>query len=187
MQLRNTSQRYGAITIGLHWLVALTIFGLFGLGLWMAELDLYHPWYHKAPALHKGIGLLLFALIVLRLLWRLGNPRPQPLPGHGRVERRAASLVHVLLYLLPLLLMGFGYLISTADGRPVELFGLLEIPATVTSMTDQEEAAGDIHLAMAIVLMAVVLLHVAGALKHHFVDRDNTLRRMLGADPTQRG
>lgn len=180
MQWRNTPQRYGVIAVALHWLAALAVFGLFGLGLWMTELNLYHPWYHRAPELHKSIGLLLFALMVLRLLWRLGNPRPQPLPSHGRLERRAASLAHGLLYLLLFTLMGFGYLISTADGRPIELFGLLEIPATVTSITEQEEVAGDIHLALAIVLMTLVVLHGAAALKHHFVDRDNTLRRILG-------
>ena len=71
MHWRNTATAYGLLSIGMHWLVALAVFGLFGLGLWMVGLDYYSSWRHTAPALHKGIGLGLFALMLLRLLWRL--------------------------------------------------------------------------------------------------------------------
>jgi cytochrome b561 len=180
MTWRNTTQRYGLITIALHWLVAIAVFALFGLGLWMTELNLYHPWYYKAPALHKSIGLLLFMVMVLRLVWRLINPHPATLPTHSRFERVAAGVVHGLLYLLLFAVMIAGYLISTADGRPIEIFGVVSIPATITAIPNQEDVAGELHLILAIVLIALALLHAAAALKHHFVDRDNTLRRMLG-------
>lgn len=180
MQWRNTKQRYGLIAIAFHWLVAITVFGMFGLGLWMTSLDYYHQWYYKAPALHKSVGLTLFAVMVLRLVWRLLNPRPEPLPSHGRFERVLASLMHALLYLLPFALMSAGYLIPTADGQPVEIFGLVSIPATITSIPDQEDVAGDVHLTLAITLITLAVLHAIAALKHHFIDHDNTLRRMLG-------
>lgn len=180
MQWRNSKQRYGLIAIALHWLVAITVFGMFGLGWWMTELTLYHPWYYKAPALHKSIGLLLFMVMVLRLVWRFVNPYPDPISTHSRFERVAARLVHGLLYLLPFVVMISGYLISTADGRPIEIFGVVSIPASITSIPNQEDVAGEIHLVLAVVLIALALLHAAAALKHHFVDRDNTLRRMLG-------
>lgn len=180
MQLRNSREGYGLVAIALHWLVALVVFAIFALGLWMSELDLYHPWYHRAPALHKSIGLLLFGVVTLRLLWRLGNPQPAPLPSHTPLQQFAARSVHRLLYLLLFLTMLFGYLISTADGRGVEIFALLEIPATLTSLPEQEDVAGVIHATLAFILIGVVLLHAAAALKHHFIDRDPTLLRMVG-------
>ena len=180
MQWRNSEQRYGLVAIALHWLVAITVIGMFILGLWMTSLTLYHPWYHRAPYLHKSIGLLLFMVMVVRLVWRLGNPRPEPLPTHARWERMAAHLMHGVLYLLLFTVMIFGYLISTADGRAIESFGLFSIPATITSIPDQEDVAGEIHEVLAITLIVLVVLHAAAALKHHFIDRDNTLRRMLG-------
>lgn len=180
MQWRNSKERYGAVAISLHWLVAITVVGMFALGLWMTELNLYHSWYYKAPALHKSIGLLLFAVMVARLVWRLFNQHPEPLPTHSRLERVVASLAHTLLYLLLFAVMIAGYLISTADGRPIEIFGVISIPATITSIPEQEDVAGEVHLILAITLIALALLHAAAALKHHFVDRDNTLRRMLG-------
>lgn len=180
MQLRNDTERYGLVAILLHWLVALTVFGMFGLGLWMTGLTYYDPWYHRAPALHKSIGVLLFMVMVARLLWRLRNPPPSPLPSHGLMERAVAHAVHLWLYIMLFAVMLAGYLIPTADGRAVEVFGLFSVPATLTSLPQQEDLAGTVHLYLAMFLMALVALHIAGALKHHVIDRDRTLKRMLG-------
>ncbi|GAB4293528.1 MAG: cytochrome b [Thiohalomonadaceae bacterium] len=179
MRLRNDREHYGLVAVTLHWLVALTVFGLFGLGLWMTGLTYYDPWYRQGPALHKSFGVVLFAVMLVRLAWRLYSPPPAPLASHTPLERRAAHLVHGLLYLLLFAIMASGYLISTADGRAVEVFGLFSIPATITSIPQQEDVAGAVHLTLAVTLMVLVLLHIAGALKHHFIDRDRTLRRML--------
>jgi len=180
MRIRNDRERYGLVAVLLHWLVALTVFGLFGLGLWMTSLTYYDAWYRQGPALHKSIGVVLFVVMLARLAWRLYSPPPAPLASHTPLERRAAHLVHGLLYLLLFAIMASGYLISTADGRAVEVFGLFSIPATITSIPRQEDVAGAVHLFLAITLMTLVLLHIAGALKHHFIDRDRTLKRMLG-------
>jgi cytochrome b561 len=145
--LRNTPERYGLVTIALHWLVALAVFGLFGLGLWMTGLDYYDPWYKRAPDLHKSIGALLCAVMIMRLVWHIANPRPRPEPTLTTFERTASSLTHALLYGLLFAVMAAGYLISTADGRPLEVFGLCAIPATLVGLPDQADLAGDIHLA----------------------------------------
>jgi cytochrome b561 len=74
--LRITPDTYGPVAIVLHWLTDFAVIGLFAMGLWMTGLDYYHPWYHRGPEVHKAVGILLAALLVLRLLWRLGNPHP---------------------------------------------------------------------------------------------------------------
>lgn len=180
MHWRNTDNLWGATAITLHWLTALVVFGLFGLGLYMVELNLYHPWYHKAPHLHRSIGVLLFLATVARLGWRLWNPPPSPLATHQWWEKLLARLVHGLLYLLLFAVMISGYLISTADGRGIEVFNWFSVPATLSSVEKQEEIAGTAHLLLASTLIAFALLHAGAALKHHFIDRDSTLRRMLG-------
>jgi cytochrome b561 len=180
---RNSRQQYGIISIALHWLVALLVFGLFGLGLWMVELDYYHRWYQRAPDLHKSIGISLFGLMLLRQLWRYTNPRPAPLPSHANWEKRLAGAVHGFLYLLLFVLMLSGYLISTADGRAIEVFGLFRVPATLTGIPNQEDLAGVVHQILGYVLIGLVALHALAALKHHFLDRDGTLRRMLRGTP----
>ena len=85
---------------------------------------------------------------------------------------------HRLLYLLPLLLVVSGYLISTADGRSIDVFGWFEVPATLQGIQGQEDIAGDVHFALAMLLLAVIMLHVMAALRHHLVHKDDTLRRM---------
>ena len=180
MQWRNTRNSWGLVAILTHWLVALSIFGLFGLGLWMTELDYYSPWYRQAPDLHRSIGVLLLIVILLRLAWRWLNARPSDLPTHRPWEVSAAHLAHTLLYLLPLAIMLTGYLMSTADGRGLSVFGWFEIPALFTAIDQQETIMGDLHRILAWVLMGLVAVHAAGALKHHIFDRDTTLTRMLG-------
>lgn len=180
LPLFNTKDRFGFLTIFIHWLMALALVGLFVLGLWMVELDYYHSWYVKAPDIHRSVGILVFFLLIIRLINRLLDPPPQPVPGTRPAERVAALLVHWLMYLLVLAVVITGYLISTADGRAVDVFGWFQVPATLTSIDDQEDRAGELHYLLAITLMAVATLHTMAALKHHFVNRDSTLRRMLG-------
>lgn len=174
---RNTHNNYGWISIVLHWLVALAVTGLFALGLWMVDLGYYDPWYQRAPDIHRSSGVLLFAVMLARLAWRYLNPRPDP--GGTALQKKAASLVHRLLYLMMYLLMLSGYLISTADGRSVDVFGLFSIPATLSGLENQADIAGKVHQLLAFGLIGLASLHALAALKHHFIDHDRTLRRML--------
>jgi len=130
--------------------------------------------------LHKGIGITLFAVVLFRLIWRLLNPKPAPLLNHAAWERLVAGVMHVLLYLLLFSVMVSGYLISTADGRSLEVFNLFAIPATISGIDNLEDIAGNVHLILTCSLMGLAMLHALAALKHHFFDKDRTLLRMLG-------
>lgn len=180
MQLRNSSSRYGAVSIFLHWSVALAVFGLFALGLWMVGLDYYDPWRKEAPDLHKSIGLTLLAVMVIRLVWRFISPPPPPLASYSPATRVGAKLGHVFLYLSLFALMTAGYLISTAEGVGIPVFGLFEVPALISSLPDQADVAGVVHLWLAWTVVIFAVLHGLAAFKHHFIDRDVTLTRMLG-------
>ncbi len=180
MAWRNNHLTWGWVTVGIHWLTVLAVLGLLSLGLWMVDLGYYHLWYHKAPLIHKSIGILLFGMTLFRLIWRLTHASPLPLTSHSVLEQRAAAAVHRLIYLLLLGTMITGYLISTAAGKPVSVFGWFEIPAIMKGFKGQADIAGNIHRILALSLGGLALLHALAALKHHFIDRDKTLIRMLG-------
>ena len=178
---RNTADSYGRVSILLHWLIAAVVPGLFVLGLWMVELDYYDAWYHRAPELHKGTGVLLLGVVLFRLAWRLGNP--QPLLTGTPPQRRLAHTMHRVLYGILFAVIISGYLVSTADGRPIDVFGLVELPSVLSGIDRQEDIAGVIHLVLAICLIGLIALHALAALKHHLIDHDRTLIRMLSSKP----
>jgi len=178
MKLTNQTQSYGLISILLHWGMAITIIGLFCFGLWMTSLGYYDPWYHQAPSIHKSIGILLAGAWIFRVLWKLINKAPIPLTTHTSIERKLAYFAHVALYILMACIMTSGYLISTADERAIEVFNWFTIPATITSIENQEDIAGEVHFYLALALIGLASLHAAAAIKHHFIDKDDTLRRM---------
>ncbi|UZD59739.1 cytochrome b [Shewanella algae] len=176
--LANTRQGYGLVSILSHWLSAIAVIGLFGLGYWMVDLTYYSAWYQKGPHLHKSIGILLLALTLVRLLWKLLSQSPQAIPDKPLLQK-AARLTHWGLYLLLLLIMLSGILISTADGRGITVFDWFELPGVGELFNNQADIAGAIHKYAAYSLMALVVLHALAALKHHFIDKDQTLVRMI--------
>lgn len=180
MRLRNSSDRYGLVSMAMHWSVALAVFALFALGLWMTGLSYYSEWYRTAPALHKSVGVVLFAVMVFRILWRLVTPQPAALSTHSPAVQLLSRVGHALLYLGLFVVMISGYLISTADGRGISVFDLFEIPALITGLPNQADLAGAVHWYAAWVLVILAGLHALAALKHHLIDRDTTLMRMLG-------
>ncbi len=178
MQLRNTLERFGWPVIMLHWLMAALVIGLFSLGLWMVELDYYNEWYTRTPYLHKSIGVCVFVLLIVRVCWRFTNVQPTPF-ATGLVQR-LGSAAHITLYVLLAVTTTTGYLILTADGRPVDVFGVIAIPASITSLPDQEDLAGLWHWYLALCLVVLAGVHALAAFWHHLVLHDATLRRMLG-------
>lgn len=182
MQVRNTDNRFGVVTISLHWLVAVAVFGLFGLGYWMVGLSYYDDWYRTGPDIHRSVGILLFAAMVLRLCWRFVNPVPGPLPNHSRFEVLAAHGAHLMLYVLTFVAMISGYLISTADGSSVSVFDWFQVPSVTGQVKGLEDTAGVVHYWSTWALVVLAGLHGMAAVKHHLIDRDDTLRRMLGTD-----
>ncbi|NHB87255.1 cytochrome b [Photorhabdus tasmaniensis] len=183
MLWKNTSNQFGHLSVLLHWLVALTVYGMFALGLWMVTLGYYDTWYHGAPEIHKSIGILLLIAMVVRVIWRFASPPPKPLASYSRLTRISSVLVHILLYTLLFSILISGYLISTADGQPISVFDWFTVPATLTGQGKQADTAGMIHLYLAWTVVILSLLHAVAALKHHFIDRDATLKRMLGFRP----
>jgi len=180
MRWFNTENDWGVISIAIHWLSALIVFWQFGFGLWMVELSYYDAWYHKAPDLHKSIGLLFLMLTLIRLVSRQYNCIPKALINHTPREQKIALIIHCLLYWFLFTVMISGYLISTADGRAVAIFNWIEVPATLYGVDKQEDVAGVIHLWLAICLIGSALLHILAAFKHHFFNQDRTLKRMFG-------
>jgi cytochrome b561 len=180
VQWKNSPVQFGHISVLMHWLVALFFYAMFALGLWMVGLGYYDDWYHRAPELHKSIGVALFLVMVFRLLWRFISPPPSPLKSFSAATRIGAWLAHLMLFLGIFTILISGYLISTAEGQPINVFGWFEIPATLFGLNQQADIAGVIHLWVAWGIVIVSVLHGLAAFKHHFIDRDTTLTRMLG-------
>jgi len=175
---KNSDSDYGNISKCLHWLAALTVFSLFGLGLWMVELDYYDSWYRKGPNLHRSIGVLLMLLMLGRLIWLMFSNKPQPLASHRPWERALATIVQWLMIILIFTIGITGYLITTADGLAVDVFNWFSIPSSGKWISNQEDLAGDLHKYLAYSMVSLALLHAIAAFKHHFIDKDTTLKRM---------
>ncbi|MBK8906998.1 MAG: cytochrome b [Rhodospirillales bacterium] len=186
MKWRNSRNAYGLIGIVTHWVLAVAIVALFVSGLWMVDLTYYHPWYNRAPDLHKAFGVLTAVAMAVRLLWRWWDGVPEPAAGVRRWEAAGASVAHGLMYLGVFVTAISGYLIVTAKGDPVDVFGVVAIPAVIHDLPRQADTAGAVHYWVAIALIALAGLHTMAALKHHVLDRDETLIRMLRAGRTER-
>lgn len=177
---RNTNDRYGTIAQSFHWIVALLVIGLLCVGLYMTGLK-PGPDMFKIYALHKSVGIVVLGLAVLRLIWTLSNPHPHALPTHQKWERFLAKLVHVFLYFAIIAMPLSGWIMSSAKGFPVNLFGIegLTLPDLVSTDKNIARSAGQFHEFAAYALIAAIGLHFAGAMKHHVIDKDGTLRRMV--------
>lgn len=181
LAIRNTPSRYGWAAIVLHWLIAVLLIGQLGLGLAMIRMASQRTAFELIQ-LHKSLGVLLLGLIVLRLGWRIGNP-PPPLPETtGLLERRAAPLAHAALYLLQVALPVSGWaLVSTSvldiPTVPFDLFVMPNLPLAVSDAAERFWSAA--HAWLAYGAVALVALHAAAALRHHFRLRDDVLVRMI--------
>jgi len=197
MALRNTDQGWGWLSRFFHWALALTILGLFAVGYYMVEIlgestDPYAVGERiELTQLHKSIGFTLVGFVVLRLLWRFMNPTPA-LPAHmGALERLAAHGGHLALYVLMIVTPVTGWLMASAsplndpDAYPMqiknEVFGLFAMPDPYP-VGDKalSELFGEIHELSAWAIVIIAAVHALAALKHHFVDKDTVLTRMLG-------
>ena len=169
---------YTRTSIALHWLVAVLITAGFTLGLTMNALPI-SPQRVRLFAYHKWIGITVLGLVLIRCLWRLthASPPDEPMP---RWQAIVAHITHWLLYALMIILPLSGWLYSSADGYPVVYLKLWQLPDLVPKNKALAGVLEQVHVTLAWVLFGLVMLHILGALKHHFIDRDATLRRMLG-------
>jgi cytochrome b561 len=170
------SGRYTPVAIAFHWLLALAITASFCLGLYMADLPM-SPSRLKLYNWHKWAGVTILALSALRLLWRLFHRPPEDLPAPAW-QRRAAHVVHGLLYALFFAVPLVGWAYTSAVGFPVVLFGVLPLPDFVSPDRALAHAIKPWHAYLAYALAAVVVAHVLAALQHQFIARDRLLQRM---------
>lgn len=176
--LRNDGKRYGAVAQTLHWLTAGLIFIMIPLGFYMEGLpigqlkfDLYQ--------LHKSLGLTVLLIVLVRLFWRARNPVPALPAATPAWERAAARFTHIALYALLIVQPLLGFLHSNAANFPIVFWGLIPLPALIGTDEALAETLISIHAAIGLALTALLALHVAAALRHHFLKRDDVLVRML--------
>ena len=197
--MNQTSARYTKTAKILHWLIAIAIFGMFALGWYMSELpkeapkqmayDLFdwgvYTWSLSEEVsprtfyfnLHKSIGVTIFALILFRIFWRLTHKVPALLASYKAWESKLAKNVHRLLYVLMVALPLSGLMMAIASKYGVKWFGLAFIGGL--DNTPLREAFKEVHIVIGLVILFIIIVHILGALKHKFIDKDETLDRML--------
>lgn len=178
MHLKDSRTGFGWVSIAFHWVSALVIVFLFGLGVYMRSLGYYDTWYHKGPALHISVGLLFAGLMLVRLAWRASNPLPADLDSN-RLQNLAAKLIKWAFYLLILVVLVSGYMITTAEGEAADVFGWFAIPPIAEFSSTTVDFVGALHKYLAWTIIGLAIVHSLAALYHHFVKRDRTLVRML--------
>mgnify|MGYP000259458054 CR=1 FL=1 len=175
--LKDTVESFGWVSRLFHWVIALMVLGMLAGGLLLGFLP-GGGFKSLIVGLHKSTGAAILVLMIFRLWWRYINPRPRDL-GPNAFENQLGRLMHVFLYVLVLLQPIFGILMSQAFGSPVRVFGLFTLP----SIIGRSDAAGAVfsqmHTITAVLLAIAVAVHIAAALKHHYVDQDRTLMRMI--------
>lgn len=183
MQL-DTQSMLSRNTVVLHWIVAIIMIALLATGIYMEETDAraLYPW-------HKSFGVLIFAFVVLRVLWRIKNGWPTPIRDYTNFEKRLSRVVQYLLIIGTVLMPLSGFIMSAMGGHGVAMFGI-ELVARNPNPADPEKVlalnagvakfAHSMHGLGGKIILISVILHLAGALKHHIIDKDGTLRRMLG-------
>ena len=177
--LLNNREQYGWISIVMHWLLAFVLIALYFTGDYMVDLDYYDTWYHRLPAIHKEVGVVIGALMIFRLLWNSLQTKPRHIGDDKDIVKLMTKSAHVFLYISVFLLIISGYLISTAKGDGIDVFGLFELPALLPDDKDRGELAGWLHEWIGLGFIVLVTLHALASLLHHFVFKDRTLKRML--------
>lgn len=178
MPTRNTTERWGWVSQLLHWVIVALII----VQITLAEMADELPLGVKKLGLlarHKSFGITILGLAVLRLAWRFAHPTPLMPATLKPYERALAHFTHVMLYVLLFAMPLSGWMMSSARGFPVSWFGLFQLPDLVPKNRTLYDALVTTHGTLAVVLISVVTLHVAGALNHHFRLKDDVLRRML--------
>ncbi len=171
--------RYTTTAIIFHWLIALLIIGAFTMGLVMTDIPGITPTKLKYYTWHKWAGVTILLLAALRLLWRLTHKAPPYPDSMASWQRRAASALHGALYLLMFAVPLSGYFYTLSAGIPVVWFGVLPLPVLMGADPALKPVLKEVHELLNWTLAALVLAHVAAAIKHQLFDRDGVMRRML--------
>lgn len=179
---KDTSTAFSCVTIAFHWVVGLMVLALLFSGFYMSSQEVYSLY-----PIHKSFGMTVLALGVMQIGWRLYNGFPQPAGPHAKWERCLARAIHYVLFFAVLAMPLSGILMTAMGGRPLEWFGVTLVGPSLDALGEllprNKTIAGiahEIHELLPFVVLCALGLHIAGALKHHLIDRDGTLRRILG-------
>ena len=182
--MNDTKQKLSPTSIFLHWIVAVTIIGLLALGIYMEENEAYQFY-----DLHKSIGALIFLVIIARVVWRIKQGWPEPASDYKKIEHLMSKVVHYVLLIGSVIIPMSGLMMSWGGGHELAVFGL-EVwgpnhdPVSPEETMARSDAIGglghQLHGLISNIVIAAIVLHIVGALKHHIVDKDATLKRMLG-------
>ena len=178
MPIRNTIDRFGFVARAFHWLILLLLIGSFALAWSMVDMS-FSPRKLQLYSWHKWVGVTIFLLVILRLLWRLVNPTPETPAGTPGWQRVAAGCSHFLLYFVLIAMPITGWIMSSAMSIPVVYLGLFLIPGPFAGNEQVGDIMLEVHGWLSIALLVLVGLHVLAALYHHVILRDDVLRRML--------
>lgn len=181
--IRNTSESWGWPARAFHWIVALMVLGLFGHGLWMEDLSPEARAFHFG--LHNSIGISLLPIVAAGFVWWLVNAAPEEPAGTPAWQRLSAHITHWSLYVLTIATVLAGWLLAGTFREPiaVKMFGLIDMPQLLEPGSPYQEPLEEAHELLAYALIALVALHAAAALWHHFVLRDSVLLRMIVGKP----
>ncbi len=175
----DSESRYGLVSRTLHWAIAFLIIALIPLGWYMVRLDYTDPWSYDALEIHKGLGMVVLLLASIIAAKRIAQRTTVIAKPQKQWEAIAAKITHYLLYALMLVVPATGYMISTSAGAGVSIFGLFEVPAVMPKSVPLRDAAISVHYYFAYAGVGLIAFHIAGALKHHFIERDDALKRMF--------
>lgn len=173
-----SAEKYSYVAQAFHWIVGLAILSMIPFGWYMGDVPV-SPEKFQLYALHKSIGVTILAAVILRFFWRLYDGVPAAMQSHKPWEKKLSKTVHYVLYFLMLLMPLSGWLMSSAKGFPVSVYGLFNMPDLIAKSQMFGDVLETIHSKAAWAIIILVGLHVAGALKHQFIDKDGTIRRML--------
>lgn len=172
-----SNEKYNCTAIALHWLIALLIVLAFAVGQYMADLK-PSPWMLKIFAWHKWVGVTIFVLVLYRIYWRLTHTAPALPASMSENMKKGSNATHLFLYLLMVAIPITGWLHSSAAGVSVVYFNLIPLPNLLDKNKELSDLFKDIHESLNWALLSLVIMHVAAALKHQFIDKDNLLDRM---------
>jgi cytochrome b561 len=182
--MKDTKHKLSSLTIALHWIIGITIIVMLALGKYMESFEAYALY-----DIHKSIGMIIIAFVLVRVFWRILNGWPEPASNYSSIERLTAKVVHWILIIGTVALPVSGVLMSGSGGHGLAIFGW-ELLAENIDPNNLEEViplnktlAGlghEIHEIVGNIMIIAIVLHLLGALKHHIIDKDGTLRRMLG-------
>lgn len=182
--MKETKHKLSSLTIALHWIIGITIIGMLALGKYMESYEAYALY-----DIHKSVGMIIISFVLARVFWRILNGWPEPASNYSNIERLTAKVVHWTLIIGTVALPISGALMSGAGGHGLAIFGwelLAEnidpnnLEEVIPSNKTLAEFGHEIHETVGNIMIIAIVLHLLGVLKHHIIDKDGTLRRMVG-------